>query len=275
MKLYRNLGACVASFCSLYCSLPERTLMIINYNFAHYESVPFLQELYKPYVTQTVFCGPHQAPLVQGLDIHKGYFGYKSLAYAMEKHPGFDGYFYTNDDCIANMWNYDRFDSNKIWSNAPGFFKLTPELKKSSWSWWKSEWGYDALVKACEALPTKYKQRLEKIGKNTVLGLTYSDVVYIPGKYREEALELCNHFARYKVFLEIAMPMICACLDHPDNWETLQGKAFWEYSEKISIMNLYQATSDYIHPVKLSSPTLRGFIGRVFESYARKKVSTV
>lgn len=246
-------------------AIGDNLLMIINYNFAHYDSVPFLQQLYKPYFPHTVFCGPADGPLVKGLDIHKGYFGYKSIAYAMEHFPEYKGYLYTNDDCIVNCWNLERFNTDTIWFTPPVSFILSPDLKKSNWSWWKSEWGYDALVKAYENLPEKYKTRLKQYGDDTIFGFTYSDIVYFPAKYRDEVIELCNHFAAHNVFLEIAVPMICACISNPNSWEEFKGLNLWGYDRE-KILAAYGKQLDYIHPIKLSNTQLQSFIKVQFDA---------
>lgn len=245
----------------------ERTLLIINYNFPHYESVDFLKNLYSPYVDHIVFYGPVASPGVNQMDIHKGYFGYASLADAMEKNPDFDGYLYTNDDCIINYWNFDRFDRDKIWFISPTRFTFCPDLKKSAWKWWNSEWGYNAFAQAYATLPTHYKKQLATLGDNIVLGQTYSDIVYFPAKYRKQVIELCRHFYRYRIFLEIALPTTCACLDDPSNWELFDGVTIWRVTEQCCVEKLYAKHLDYIHPAKISIPQVREFIKNSYEDF--------
>ncbi|MGE4168419.1 MAG: hypothetical protein AB7E68_02635 [Candidatus Babeliales bacterium] len=242
----------------------DNILLIINYNHPHYESIPFIKELYGPYFANIVFYGTQKHSDVYDLPLYKGYFSYLSIADAMERFPDYEGYFFVHDDCIINPWRLLRLDRNKIW--IPKTFWITDEASTDigtpinvknphfpSWCWWGSEWGYWPTRIAFEELPDEAKQLLESSwGEDNVVG-SYADVVYIPALFKERYIELARIFGKNKVFLEIALPTIIACLSSKEEYEFLIGQ-LWGYATE----------KDYNHPIKLSYPEKRAYIKEIF-----------
>ena len=81
-------------------------LLVIVFNRPLYDSIPDLVALYKPAFPNLLFCGsPHNAapPDILTLEIIGGYLGYECLGRAIRQHPGYKGYFYSNDDVILKF----------------------------------------------------------------------------------------------------------------------------------------------------------------------------
>lgn len=247
-------------------------LLIINYNHPHYDSIPFLQELYQPYFPNIVFTGPGNHSQVESCDHENGYYAYKALAPIMKKHPDYAGYLWINDDCVINPWNFTRLDTTKIWCVVPsGALKLEPNATQG-WGWWQKQVGYQNTKNAYDKLSEKHKATLTKsCGEHAILvGLV--EVAYIPAKYRQDAIELATLFAHEHSFIEIAFATICACLDEKENWELLNGR--WQYGDPNPLAT-YTKQLDYLHPVKFSAQSNQDFIRAQFINKGKNEFNAI
>lgn len=247
------------SFMSVKSESNDDILLIVNYNFAYYDSIEFLREIYSPYFPHIVFCGPKKDSRVEYIDHQKGYFGYKSISHVMKKYPDFAGYFYINDDSVINCWNLRRLDKTKIWFRKMSINTVGSHLLKSTWIWWRTKWGLSALNKAQHSLPEMYKEALYKnMGKNKAAGAA-SDLVYFPARLKDDVIFLADHYAKYSLFLEIAIPMICCTLSSYEDIEILRGLYLWGNDRK-NLFKKYSRELDFIHPIKLSKQENREFV---------------
>jgi hypothetical protein len=230
-------------------SFGDDILLIINYNHPYYSSIPVLQELYSPWFPNIVFYGPRQHPGVHTCQHHEGWFAYTGITDAMQRYPGFNGYLQVHDDCIINCWNFTRFNKDKIWFvGAPMKASLVPNL--GNWLWWKKDVGYPAAQNLFNMLPVQYKKKLdENFGPNSI-SWGYSDIVYFPASYTEDVVYLSTLCRKVNLFLEIALPTICACLTKKESIESINGVALWENKHLITAK--YTKNIDYVHPLKLS-----------------------
>ena len=131
----------------------DNILLIINYNHAHYESMPLLQEIYEPYFANIVFYGPTKHPDVHFLAHNKGYYSYLCISDAMQRYPNFDGYFFLHDDCIFGPWLLENADQLKIWLCEMTYIVGTRgdviNLKLGGnafpkWGWWHTPMGLES-----------------------------------------------------------------------------------------------------------------------------------
>ncbi len=256
-------------------SLFDDVLLIINYNHAHYNTIPLLEEIYKPYFKNIVFYGPSKHSGVHELQHNQGYLSYLCIADAMKKYPNFQGYFFLMDDCIFNAWLLKDFDATTIWApdilfwrksrGNPIDFSIKPGTKdfsKIDWVWWSRKSGYEAMTKAYKELPKDCKAILEKNwGKNHVVA-SFSDFFYIPAKYREVFIELAVIYGKHEAFLETALPTIlsCLCLKEEWNWLYCTGTGY-PYNEEYKAFNQKFHLN---HPIKLSYESNRTFIKELF-----------
>jgi hypothetical protein len=242
-------------------------LLIINYNHAFYDSIEFIKEIYKPYFPNIVFYGPQNNPQVELSTHTKGYFSYKVFRQAMQKFPDYKGYFFVHDDCVINPWNFTRFDQSKIWLTELRVAELTPH-GVPKWHWWPTHMGYTAIKKALELFPEKNKQVLQhNCGTNDAAMWGYSDIVYIPGSYKDEVISLCTILENQSVFLEIALPTLCASLGFKETMEFIKGDAIWDRRNPLDV---YSTKTDYVHPIKFSKKPAREFIKNQFKLASNK-----
>lgn len=263
--------SCLTSYTYSFEPIGNEILLIINYNHAYYDSIPFLKEIYSPYFPHIVFDGPQYHPEVEYCDHHKGYFAYKILKTIMQKYPNYKGYLMVHDDCVIHPWNFKRFDQTKIWFSTTNKKSLTPDPIKGliyfpcpynlpdRWNWWDMQIGFQAIAKAYNNFPTKNRLilSLNCENENTIL-FGFSDVVYIPAKFKDDVIELCTILEQSNAFLEIAMPTLCGCLDHIKNWEIFNGT-------NMKPISYYSVDLDYYHAMKFSNLGKRQLVKNVFE----------
>ena len=127
-------------------------LLVIVYNYPLYDSIPDLVALYKPAFPNLLFCGPpHNTapPDILTVEIIHGYLGYECLGRAIKQHPGYKGYFYSNDDVILKFWNFTDFDREKIWESREFLNHVSSTRVHQStslgWKWWNSTYGLKNL----------------------------------------------------------------------------------------------------------------------------------
>ncbi len=237
-------------------------LLIINYNFPYYASIPVLQEIYSPWFPNIVFYGPKPCPGVHLMRHHEGWYTYLTIADAMQRYPTFNGYLQIHDDCIINCWNFTRFNKSKIWFiDSPSNAQLTKQ-SLAGWEWWTQKVGYTAAQQFYDLLPQQYKNMLTRnCGANSI-SWGYSDIVYFPKHYAPDVIALCQLAKKSNLFLEIALPTICSCLAQKSDWEMVQGIALWENKDQIT--KKYTREIDFAHPIKLSSKENVDFVKRQY-----------
>ena len=70
----------------------SRTLLIITYNFPHYDSIGLLHEFYDPVFQKVIVCGSQNHENVEIVVEHiEGFFAYHCAAKAMEIYPDYKG----------------------------------------------------------------------------------------------------------------------------------------------------------------------------------------
>lgn len=255
----------------------DNVLLIINYNFPYYESIPLLKDIYGKYFNHIIFYGPQKHADVHFYPHREGYYSYMCIAEAMQKYPQFDGYFFLHDDCILNAWFLENLDTSKIWVPDLPFYQhsrgnpINLQQKEIGWKWWKSEWGRTAIAKAFNEVPNTYKDILSKNWGNSNVVFGFSDIVFIPSRYKDQFLELAPIFGKYNTFLELAVPTIVGCLCLKNNWVWLEGKETYTAGQKGFRKDLY-----FNHPIKLSNKfkSNQAFIRNIFnQQNASKKRS--
>jgi hypothetical protein len=176
----------------------------------------------------------------------------------MKKYPNYKGYLYANDDCFVNFWNLARFDKSKIWYTYRVDARKLYEAR-NWYFWWETPYGVSAVKRSYKFLPEKYKNVLEKNwGKSCAL-IGFGDIAYVPAKFRKEAIEVCDLLSRNNVFIGMAVPTLCSCLDKKENWEQFNGLTLWRRDRK-KIKDLYSRDFDFVHPIKFSKTELQNFI---------------
>lgn len=235
-------------------------LLIINYNHPFYQSIEFLKNIYGIAFDHIVFYGERPDPRVHTINHHEGWYGYRTLADAMKCYPDFRGYLYTNDDCFLNFWNLTRFDKNKLWINKTNAHTLElSAIKASDWPHWSRDYGYNAIQKVYDRLPSNYLNMLAYNGGEHAVFVSMADMVYIPNTYREATIDMCNRCSAQQVFLEVGLPTITASVAPKEEWEIFDALYLWYVSAQ-TIIDSYKPSLDAIHPLKFSDQKFQTFV---------------
>ncbi|KAK3744385.1 hypothetical protein QZH41_002697 [Actinostola sp. cb2023] len=208
-------------------------LLVIVYNYPYYNSIKHFKDFYKPAFPNMVFCGPldrSAGSSVMTVDIYRGVLGYECLGKAMRQHPGYEGYFYINDDVILNYWNFYDFDKSSIWQ-SPNVFTSTSMYGniEDQWYWWRSPYGLPNCRQAYEhltnvSLGNEALRILKENGNGSLRCYSgRSDVLYIPKKHAQTFSVLSFIFYNHRVFLEIAVPTILRIIERESNIRHLSG----------------------------------------------------
>jgi hypothetical protein len=264
-----------ASFCvsSFYCISKESQkepfgndiLLIINYHFPYYQSKGLLKKIYRPYFPHMVVCGPKSHAGVNVVDHYHGWYSYKDITLAMQKYPGYKGYLLINDDLIINPQNFERFDKNCIWIYPFLQADLAPNTF-TNWTWWQRKEGYAAIKKVYEQLGEAASLMIKRnLGDNKV-ARGFSDIAYIPAQYSQQFIKICSLCVQHNVFLEIALPTICASIIPIEQIQHVNGAALWGAQERDRACEYLNPSIDFVHPIKLSSQKNREFIEQYFNS---------
>ncbi len=262
-----SITSCIQS------SQRDNVLLIIGYNFAHYESVSLLRKIYEPYYANIVFYGPKEHPEVRAFNYHQ-YLIYESIADAMKRSPDYEGYLFVMDDCIFHPWFMANLDTSKIWYPLISFgttdrgFPIRVSWGKNAHPWptWQGEWGWKPVENAYAVLPEQYKKILtHNYGAGNV-GAAYADILYIPAQYKDQFIELVDIFYKNNVHLELAVPTIASCLSSKKEWVWLRG---WGPMKNHTLQTMKYDVY-FNHPIKLSDANNRAFV----EKYFAKKLVT-
>ncbi|ESO87876.1 hypothetical protein LOTGIDRAFT_62788, partial [Lottia gigantea] len=274
----------ITSFCNLTRyqittkSLASKTypniLLIIVFNFPIYDNIPYLQLMYGVKFSHIVYCGNSLEAYLKSskklrfsvsfleVDVHRGYFFEKCLSVAMKMNHKVKGYLLIGDDTLLNSWNIPSLPLDKLWFHQ---HELLLRDKSSGWHWWNKEMGNTVFNKTWEYLlqqsltdPSKeqiinsYMTRLEKAtGSNLGLYHGASDIVYIPIRFKSQAIYLFDVFSKHKVFMEISIPSVVFGLDDKANIVNLAGQYLWYDGKREHVPELFRADQIFLHPVKL------------------------
>lgn len=250
-------------------------LLVIVYNYPYYNSIKHFKDFYKPAFPNIVFCGPPDGKKshVITVDVFRGVLGYECLGKAIRQHPGYEGYFYINDDVILNYWNFYDFDKTSIWQ-SPNVFYSTPMYGPitDKWYWWVSSFGQPNCRQAYEHLTNiSYGQTtlgyLKDNGNGSLRCFSgRSDVLYLPKQHAQTFSILSFIFYNHRVFLEIAVPTMLRIIEKQSHIKQLPGyyipgdvrKQDKRVTDSRFFWFIYFTKKDhwFIHPFKLHQAKL-------------------
>ena len=252
-------------------------MLIIVYHYPFYATIPFVMSNYKDAFPNIVVCGTQKSARYNILVVDmnpRGYLTHECLGEVIRSYPGFRGYMLVNDDMIVNWWNFVKLDKDKIWQGAEVAYKNGVVVGQrpipDDWFWQLKENGARSCERAYREV-VKLKNdpsvgidipKLLAIhflnGRNkTMCFRTWSDFVYIPGKYSREFELLCGIFYRNKVFLEIAFPTITSFLEPWRAWEKVYGVylpdiyGFTDFTLLKNVWPKYSKKIPFLHPIKI------------------------
>ena len=256
-------------------------LLAIHYNHPHYNSIPFLQQLYSPFFPNIVFFGGSSVThpkIFQIPNTRGGYFISEGVAQVIETFKNYKGYLFVQDDCLLNIWNLLTLDPEKIWfaiaqwtpdrsipaswsvsfdrSNAIGEFEAT--IDPVNYIYHENHPRVGPLRQAVSSLTDEERRKFMDHCEEKII-LQLCEVFYVPNRF---ALDIIHPLLAFKdIFCEFAIPTVLACVDDIKNWEYLKGQ---------NQGGLFRSDCSWFHSLKFSSLENQKFALDVFDRYASK-----
>jgi len=239
----------------------RRLLLVITFNKAHYEVIPYLELLYRSIFPHILYCTPtplDTASIPAGYRIsyitytewpvHRapGSVSYQCAIQAVRMNFAVDGLLFASDDLLLLPVALSRLSNDRVW------FVPTNEIRIGDldtlrecrlgmcdfhphWDWWAIY--KSATVEALDMMAqlarssALFYRCLDKLRQQNGVGRTqirvngaYSDVFYIPLRTAHDFADVAEVFADFGVFLEIAVPTVLQCIEPPENFQPLPGK---------------------------------------------------
>ena len=281
-------------------------LLIVVYHHPIYASFHRLRRLYEVAFPHVVLCGPekHQSFDTLVVKHNTGLLAYECMRQAMVLRIGFHGYLYFDEELILNWWTLGRYDWDKIWTGSgppeiEDAVKIGGEIPAKAWGGWKEqdnlEHCHNAYMEMANKgrIDPKMKQFVETHRHNgnyeKFCYQAWSDIFYIPRKFRESFIQLSTIYYKFKVNLEIAVPMIVISLDLRQNIETLDGLympdkygipdfsngvLFWrEYNFHITFLGPFRRHNLHRETVFLTKDIFKKFIMAYVKLLISKNIS--
>ena len=191
-----------------------RLLLIVIFNWPHFQNVDFIRSLYANHVTKMVFYSDKEN---QTLGVHRaalsgGFYQQRAIADAMKRYTEFDGYLWIGDDVFFNFPAvFPRRDLTKVWMHPPDEppnpLKTPNGTIQPPGDHWYMPWGRDAAATNHRCLPELFDRRSQAHqGCRQCMSKGFSDIGYIPQHLVPPFMELA--YVYRDVFFEFAVPTI-------------------------------------------------------------------
>ena len=268
----------------------NEVLLVVTFNKPHYEAIPYLETLYRPFFPNMLYCGPISidASRYPGLNNFRfsfisygqspkghvpGAFNYKCMETALRLDYAVDGYLSAADDLLLAVHTLSELTTKAVWYRPKNSIRIG-EISKlrecklgmcdfyPHWKWWKDY--QNATVEALKEIANRthssaimhagYQRLLSSNGAADRPNGGFADIYYIPSKLSREFLELVDVFLRHRVFLEIAVPTIIRCLVAPTDVVEIRGVAVNDVARRLQPWKYFTTQSlvgkSYWHPLK-------------------------
>jgi hypothetical protein len=253
-------------------------ILVVVFNYSdcvHNKDV--LKDIYGKHFKQIIFYSDYtvieEESEVNFVQIQRGFFTHRLFKHLYDKYKSVldesDGLFYTMDDNIINVNILNLYDSNKIiyyksnLSSRAVFSNDTLD-DYSGW-WWDTDYGNKALQQLLNDKEFQ-KYNIQKFSGS------FSDWFYLPKKYlTNELFELFELFAKYDIFLEIAIPSVIHNIIKDDTqYQNFTNEVLWDdrgvfLSKDYIHLSLNKAYNLILHPIKFSqNPESKGWLREFF-----------
>ncbi len=256
----RNVGNSHINFELPWVSFPD-VLLIVVFNKPHYESIPFVDTLYRPFFPNILYCGPG-FPNMNSQELKNlkfsfysfgqtkkghqmGSFNYECMIKAVEMFFPVSGYWFVSDDLLLSVHKIKNFRLNRT-----AFVPLWDIVIDDVSDCIISKWGFRRyrkqimnVLKNMEALQGVdvfieyeiiqndslvkqqcYKQLVGLNGGPYRVNGGLADIYYIPQEIAADFAVLGSLFLEHDVFLEVAVPTLMQCLVGIKNVQELVGE---------------------------------------------------
>ncbi len=256
-------------------------LLIVVFNTPHYQSIPYVETLYRPFFPNILYCGPgipdFKSQSLKNLrfnfysfgkmknNYQAGSFNYLCMIGAINMNYPVAGFLFSSDDLIFSVSQISTFDKNRTW-----FFPVWDSIIDDVLDPIISLWGFKKFKTQVQSLLF----RMEKHeNDSSIIGQCYNqlkqlnggpyrvngglaDLYYIPKRLAPKIAVLGSLFLEEDIFLEIAVPTILQCTESLKNVVELIGEYRrndkHEPWKKFTKERFFDRSYIYIHPTKWS-----------------------
>lgn len=215
-------------------------LLVVVFNKPHFENIPLIEILYRPFFLHILYCGPGSVEMsfehydfryLSYTETPKGHypgsFNYECMVSAMTMNYTVKGYLFLADDTLWSVHKVPSLNKSSIWYLPKHVISVGNISLDPPPSWNSHAWGFrlyqTQVQNALRRMELEYStnsvvgqcyRTLQAVngGKHMVSG-NLADVYYIPQRLAAQFAEVGLLFLEEKVFLEIAVPTIITCLE--------------------------------------------------------------
>ena len=262
-----GLNKNITSYMHVHFSQPwiqfDDILLMVVFNNPHYEVIPYIETLYRPFFPNILYCGPSDIDtkrypglskfafsfISYGLkrDHTPGAFNYRCTAMALQMGYEVEGVLAAADDLLILVPTLSHLIRNAVLFqplNVTHICDISRLLEckhdkcnvPATWFWWKPYKAQTtAALKEIEngknssaIIRTCYERLLSGNGAANRANAAFSDMFYIPSKLSQAYVELADVFLRHDVFLEIAVATIIRCMPESAGIQPLLGEVLWK-----------------------------------------------
>ncbi|XP_035704042.1 probable glycosyltransferase STELLO1 [Folsomia candida] len=259
---------------------PE-TLLVITFNFPHYEHIWLLELIYRPYFPNILYCGDGKTfKTREDLEISfvhanvtDGWSWYECALRAIDMNYGIrQNYIFLSDDVVFEFWKTEEYDKDEIWG-----YKIEDQLldvallnqsalvpQDFAWEWNRGDLGRVGCLKALTRIANESAQNelLAQFVKNrgefglpgTLMKVGMSDIFQLP-RIKEDIFYEAGRIVREsEILLEMAVPLITTGISSPEKYVTMPGIWIWNEQRSDPFAHFKKVQNGVIfHPIKFSS----------------------
>ena len=255
-------------------------LLLVVFNNPYYESIPFVETLYRPFFPHILYCGPG----LPNLSVPPGYplnnfqfsfypyrptihgnpngsFNYECIINAFRMKYPVDGILFLADDVLLAPGKVKGLQYDSIWY-VPVWDTINDDIRDpiiAQWRFKKYRKQVAHLLNRMQREETNvplihqcFNHLVSRNGDKYRVNGGFADIYYIPQRISQKFTFLGSVFLQEWIFLEIAIPTLIQCLDGLNNVEILNG----EYRNQqavapwLKLMNPKFKSRSYLHRTK-------------------------
>jgi hypothetical protein len=210
-------------------------------------------------------------------DTINGYLHYNCISKLIDLNLKTNGILLMSDDVLLKHWNLNSLNPNNYWYPfipvCKRMFDLFDLDVRRSWPWDVEIWLLNSIIKTFNSIKKIIKNNNFRANKkvferfvqfyrinlnessndiNRILSKICkdgSDIFYLPNRLFNDFNIISKLFAKNRVFLEMAVPIILSGIDRVNN-ENLHGFYFWN-GQQTNIEKDYYQVKHFSHPFKL------------------------
>jgi len=251
-------------------------LVVCNYIHPFYKTIPFIKNFYRfpniifygdslwPATDEVILYNQSDSKAVMGKPFGGGFFAYRCMIDAMQRHPNYGGYLFLMDDVLLSVRNFELLPDTLLYLSLPSrTCNILTETPSSNWGWWNQPGiGIKSCQKAYASTPEHFKQTLTRhAGGRDVFFGEPNDCFYLPQQIRGAATEVLSIMSEARVFTEIAIPTGLAMI--APSLQEIDIRYLWgnKLRKQWPLHILPHQTG--LHPVKFSDPKVRLWVSKL------------